>query len=790
MPKPVYLTHGFLGAMENSANLPVPEGRDSGVFTTLGSNELLFVTTPFFHLMGFAVLVTSVFLQIPCVIAPDKPMSAEFATDMLNATRPTVAAFPPSILTDMSNYTSSMESLSRLKFVYYAGGPLSFETGELISKKTRVLNFIGSSEVGFINTLLPENPEDWPYFEWNPNYGVDMQPVGDGLFEMVMRRSETRDFNGIFHTFPDLNEYHTKDLFTVHPKRPNLWRFHGRLDDVIVLSNGEKFNPVTMEETIEGHALVSRAVVVGQGRFQSALLIEPNWHLWSEEKPESELIEKVWPVVQQANHVGPAHGRIMKTKIGVSSSKKPFKTTAKGSTQRRSVIKDYETEIEDIYAKSDYENIASELPGNSSLHTVQDYVRGVVVTMLEFELADQTDFYTAGLDSLQTMQLGRLLQTAIRSHHPAESALITPQKIYANPTVEQLSQFVYAILNGSLENGVSRTEKINRLIEKYTIDLPRQTLDIESTEEHAVILTGSTGSLGNYLLNLLVNDAKVSKVYCLNRSEARERQIKSFHEKGLAFDSDAEAKVEFLTASFGSERFGLDSSKYDEMVKSVDTIIHNAWRVDFNISVDSFEDVHILGVRRFVDFSLQSAHHAHIHIVSSVSTVSAWNPANGPIPETPLEDCEVVLPQGYGESKHVAERICLEASRRSGVPTTIHRVGQIAGPTTEKGMWSPQEWLPTIIATSKAIGKVPRTLGSMAIDWVPVVSALPSPGEATLTKMINVGQTCCDNARTCRFSALCPRRSQMRCIPPVQPVGHFLEVTAPGNPRLLFCSTG
>ena len=723
MPKPVYLTHGFLGAMENSGNLPVPPGRASGIFTSLSSDDLIFVTTPFFHLMGLAVLVTSVFLQIPCAIAPDKPMSADLATEMLNATHPTMAAFPPSILTEMSNYDASMDAMERLKYVSFAGGPLSLETGEKISKRTRVVNFIGSSEAGFINTLLPENPEDWLYFEWNPYYGIDMQCAGDGLYELVFRRSDTRDFNGIFHTFPDMTEYHTKDLFTAHPTRPNLWKFHGRLDDVIVLSNGEKFNPVTMEETIEGHPLVSRAVVVGQGRFQSALLIEPNWNLWGEDKSASELIELTWPAIQKANHVGPAHGRIMKANIGLASQSKPFKTTAKGSTQRRHVIKDYENEINEIYAKSDYE-VVPELPVDASLSTVQDYVSKVVSNMLESsELSDQADFYTAGLDSLQTMQLGKVLQTAIRGHHPEESALITPPKIYANPTIEQLSRFVHAIINGSMEDGVSRMEKINGLVEKYTSSLPKQIFDVGSSDKkHAVILTGSTGSLGNYLLNLLIKDVNVSRIYCLNRSEAKDRQKKSFHEKGMVFDSHAEAKVEFLQASLGAERIGLDCSKYEEMVRSVDTIIHNAWKVDFNIYVDSFEDVHIQSVRRFVDFSLQSAHHPHIHFVSSVSTIGAWSSTNGAsIPEVSIEDSEVVLPQGYGESKHIGERICLEASRQSGVPTTIYRVGQIAGPTSEKGMWNPQEWLPTIIATSKATQKIPKALGSMPIDWIPVV---------------------------------------------------------------------
>jgi thioester reductase-like protein len=87
-------------------------------------------------------------------------------------------------------------------------------------------------------------------------------------------------------------------------------------------------------------------------------------------------------------------------------------------------------------------------------------------------------------------------------------------------------------------------------------------------------------------------------------------------------------------------------------------------------------------------------------------------------------DSNVVLSQGYGESKHVAERICLAASRRSGVSTTVYRVGQIAGPTNRNGQWNPHEWLPTIIATSKAMGKIPNRLGSMPVDWVPVVRSI------------------------------------------------------------------
>jgi thioester reductase-like protein len=179
-------------------------------------------------------------------------------------------------------------------------------------------------------------------------------------------------------------------------------------------------------------------------------------------------------------------------------------------------------------------------------------------------------------------------------------------------------------------------------------------------------------------------------------------------------------RVEFLQARFGDERLGLDETKYDELLENVDTIIHNAWKVNFNHRVEAFEQPHIEGVRRLVDFSLSSERNAHIHFISSISTIEGYS--QGPsIPEIIFNDPSSVLRQGYGESKHVSERICATASAKCGVPTSIHRVGQIGGPTTEKGMWNKQEWVPSLVASSKTIKQIPNSLGSVSVQWVPVV---------------------------------------------------------------------
>ncbi|KAJ6092951.1 hypothetical protein N7486_008240 [Penicillium sp. IBT 16267x] len=725
MPKPVPLTNGFWSALDNLDSLTWPEGRQPSLYFQLGQQGLALATTPFFHLMGMLSLVMSILYEVPAVYGPDKPLSVEYLTKMLQMTRPTTGLFPPSLLEDMSHSKEALECFKGLKSIEFGGAPLGPETGHRLRQCTQLIPVIGTSEIGWIPAVVPQDGEDWGYFEWNDSYGVNMQSVGDGLYEMViLRNPNSRALQGIFHTFPDLEVYRTKDVYTQHSTKPYLWKFNGRIDDVIVLSNGEKFNPTTMETIIEGHPLIAKAIVVGQSRFQAALLVEPN--AGTPEMDSENFIQEIWPTVQAANQTIAAHGRVMKSRIGIAPKGKTFERTPKGSLQRRSVLRNFETEINEIYQAGLEEDLDHHLPESLDRANILKYTREIISQVLEKpDVPINQDLYSLGLDSLTTMQVAKTLQRGVQHlQGKVKPGTINPQTIYSNPTVELLAGRISNFVEGKSQEAIPRDEKIQNMIEKYTSDLPEASHKTpkKSASPSTVILTGSTGSLGNYLLHDLLKDPSISKVYCLNRSDAEERQKKGLEEKGLLVDAnDWASKAEFLQASFGEAHFGLSEDKYEELLESVDTIIHNAWKVDFNHSVESFEETHIKGVRNFVDFSLKSKCNAHIHFVSSVSTVGAFTPEMGPlVPEIPMENSSVVLPQGYGESKHVAERICLEASRRSGIPTSVHRVGQIAGPTTVRGQWNPHEWLPTIIATSKAMGKIPSRLGAMPVDWVPV----------------------------------------------------------------------
>jgi nucleoside-diphosphate-sugar epimerase len=388
------------------------------------------------------------------------------------------------------------------------------------------------------------------------------------------------------------------------------------------------------------------------------------------------------------------------------------------------VLADYADEIEALYARQAQVDVA-QIGKEDSISQIQAYVTKALMEILAVSSIEKNvDIFALGLDSLQTLRLGQILQGALQSARPdIGTAAFNSQQLYSHPTISHLSEYVMNLLQNQdsqstasvSESDSEREARLSELVSKYSDNLG---------ESHTVILTGSTGSLGSYLLYELLRDHSVSKIYCLNRSaDAASRQLQSLHEKGLATFDHFPRRLEFLQAQFGEERLGLDEAKYELLLQEVDTIIHNAWKVNFNHQVESFEKPHIEGVRRMVDFSIASDKTAHIHFISSISTIEGYNPQKGPsIPEIIYDDPSVALRQGYGESKHVSERICAGASARCGVPTSIHRVGQIGGPTTEKGMWNKQEWVPSLIATSKTITQIPSSLGSVSVQWVPVVS--------------------------------------------------------------------
>ena len=657
------------------------------------------------------------------VLAPaDKPSNGHLASQIMKQYKLRALFCPPTIFEQLVAEPEGLEQAKQLDFLLYAGGPLSERTGDLLSQVTDVCQFYGSTETGAVPALVPRR-NDWASLEWHPAFGVDMQPAEDDAYEFVLRKDPNLEgHRSLSCNFPDVDEWHTRDLFRPVPGKPHLWRFHGRRDDIIVLSNGEKFNPVPSETIIAGHPLLSAALIVGLGRFQAALLIEPKNEAGVK---EADLIEEVWPTVEKANAQAPGQARITRSMIAVARTEKRFERAGKGTVIRKMTAEKFTPEIEALYSTATYKGYGPQL---ATFDDMGAYVRACVnLSFPVTELDEAEDLYVRGLDSLKTVELMSILRAGLGT---SNTSWLSTQTIYANPTIHGLSNVISRQLNPNTHSsndaqaiGQSRTANMAFLVQKYTQDLPTtisaRRVDMERSDL-TVVLTGSTGSLGTHILRALLDDPKISKIQCLNRSaDARQRQFESLRRLGSSHALDSPS-VEFMKVEYGQILLGLAEKQYKKLTSSVDIIIHNAWKVDFNHSLESFEPFHIRGVRNLIDWSASSSRHPHIIFISSISSIGNWKhgPSGRQIDETPIASHDSAQEMGYGESKNVAECILDIANKQAGVPVSILRLGQIAGPVTTSGIWNEAEWFPSLVKTSQSQGCIPNYLPK--IDWIPV----------------------------------------------------------------------
>ncbi|KAI1123318.1 nonribosomal peptide synthetase [Nemania abortiva] len=738
LPKPFIAMHGLLTAFD--AYHDFPEWNGCRTFTQVWSEGLkrLFTPFPLFHAGGIYLFMSRVIYWGNTVAfgMADRPLSPDLAVECLKSLDVESALLPPVILEYMSQSPVGIQALSRLKMVFFGGGELATYAGdELVKHGVTLVNSIAATEFSPFTNYVIKKPELWQYFMIKSDtIGIDWRLLDgyDDVYRLIFaRQSPQPGLQTCFYALPDEQELDTKDLFKPHPTLPDHWLYYGRSDNIIVLSNGEKLNPASIESLIERHPLVKGALVVGSGRFQIALLIEPAKPLVDGQET-TELIEAVWPTVVCANEETVAHGRLAKEFIMISDPKKPLPRGGKGTIQRANAIKLYQEQIDQLYAnvgKAESGTATYQLDVGSEL-AFTECIRKAFETSLRSrsKIELDTDLYTAGIDSLQVINVCRQLKSglAVAGLHDV-AAVVTIATIYKQRTPRHLGSHLYSLINqrvndNPVQNQKHESKTMELMWRKYTESLPQPKPNRHTavTEGQNVILTGSTGMLGSYMLAQLLSDPHVAHVHCLNRARdgGVEQQEKSMMLRGLPVNF---SKCIFHAADMSQEDFGLGHGTYDSLLREVDRIFLVAWPVNFNLPFDSYEP-HIRGVRNVANFASTASKRVEVTFISSIDTCSGWDAAQGPVPEARLEDLS--LPStGYGRSKLVASLVLEDAAKAGDFPATVIRVGQIAGSESEThlGVWNRHEWIPSIIASSLYLKALPKNLGQKnMINWMPI----------------------------------------------------------------------
>ncbi|KAI5121945.1 hypothetical protein M0805_002017 [Coniferiporia weirii] len=737
-PKPIYFTQKSL--IVNSSFPCFGE-------TDLAGSIFAVHAVPMFHAMGMILVLYAVTSGL--VAAAFKPQSPAIIPNPVNVIKSVISLksdyifISPTFPETWSHDSSYVEALAQTKGIIFGGGPLSKEAGDyLVSRGVNVLSVLASTQVTGMSVFVQKPPrEDWEYFQFSPIRETHFIDNGNNEYEAVILATETFRPNVINTTVDGQEAYATSDLVTPHPTKKGYWKIVGRTDDQIMHSTGEKTNPGPLEAMLSRDPFVHGAVIFGRGRFHCGILVQPKVPFAFDPSDMKKVVEfrnLIWPTIEAMNAYAPSHSRIFKEMILVTSPEKPLLYTPKGSLRRQAVLDKYAAEIDAIYAAVD-ESAQDDIAGpvDWSVPNTTDFVGKVIEKTLKKSggnIPEDADLFEFGLDSLQATWIRNTLLRVLRETHPAVARKLSATFVYDNPTILGLSKYISANVTGTTaanSGGVEeKRRELQALVSKYTTAFPEfkpsPVRQLNRADGDVVLLTGSTGSLGSNILAKLIQNAGVVHVYTMSRpsssgTSVKERHVAAFTREGLDVELLDDPKVEFLQGDPSHADLAIDPALYEEMQSSVTHVIHNAWRVNFNVAVTSFES-NIRSVRNFVDFSLggRGAVPAHVLFVSSVGVFQNFD-GSSLGPEEHLARPDSALGTGYAESKWVSEQILQKASASTPLSTTVVRCGQMTGGPS--GAWNDHEWFPSLIKSSIALGKVPIMEGFQTVSWITAYDA-------------------------------------------------------------------
>ncbi|KAF9737834.1 hypothetical protein PMIN02_001133 [Paraphaeosphaeria minitans] len=743
IPKPLIWTHETIARHQNYCALEPPSGFQS--IDKLHQGKRMLNAFPPFHAAGIAIHLVH---SPPFGTVSIAPLSgalptAESIVQALKTTKVDVAFLVPSIIADISQKPELLDYCAEnLELILYAGGDLPQAIGDKIAAKMPIQNNHGASEFGLIAQLrAPKMTRlDWHYVLPHPQLGCVFEENSPGLYELVFKKDPRYEKHMMPFTIGPVlkgqDEYRTKDLFVKHPTIPDCWAWKARADDIIVFLNGEKTNPVSMEQSvISSNEDVVQTLAFGMQRFQAGLLVEPSPRLGDlNEADQAEFVDKIWPSIDRANQSAPAHARVEKAMVILTRPDKLMSRSGKGTIQRQRTLAMYAAEIDDVYVKADTVLTGIE---HASLDTkdaaqVAEWLKRVLSQIEPALLEDEgKTFFDKGMDSLMGVRLVRALR------HGLGQPEVELSVVYNNPSLELLTQY---IVNGKeagdatdgAPNGTTKftheVSEINSLLEEYEpviTQIGQQARSAGESKGEIAVLTGSTGSLGTHLLDSLLSNPAISHIYCLNR---RENAKKIHATKTQGWDSKFSQqgdRVTFLQAALHEPNLGLEQKTYETIRSTATLIIHNAWTVNFILPLKAFRSQFdgLLNLFRLAGSRSDPPRLLYISSISSVAQLPRVSSALS-IPEEVVRDSNAPYEIGYAKSKLVSELLCDAAARTLDISVYFARVGQIAGAVGEgvDAAWSTAEWLPGLVVTSISLGLLPDDLGAELnqVDWMPV----------------------------------------------------------------------
>jgi len=497
LPRPIHYTHKRLLA------------------TMLTAQSLIaFQSVPLFHAHGFISFIQAIYTR-KCIYLFNGhvPQTHDTVTAAIRAANPEIVWTVPYVLKLLCEKSDGVEVLKKCKVVSCSGSRCPDELGDLLTKegihfgtvfgawvallslsriflapnspevRKGVLLTRYSTEVALILTSLNRPKEDkaWNYLRPPPHIApfIKMKPIDGPICECVVLDGHKGKMTSNSNDPP--NSFHTKDLFIAHPTIPNAWKFVGRLDDRVTLTNGEKVLPLPIEGRIQQDPLVREAVVFGIDRPVPGLLLFKAEN--ARELSDEEFLDRVWSAIEDANSRAEGFSQISREMVLILGADVECPTTDKSSIKRAQVYREFKGVIDGVY-----ERLESSQEGTLILagEELEQWIMAAF-EKLGVHLKDrEDDFFSAGVDSLKAIQMRGLI---IRNLDLCGNASKCPSMVvYDSGNVEKLAKALLDIRNGRTSvTGADEVWEMENLIEEYSHFVKRQS-DGGKTPESKVVV--------------------------------------------------------------------------------------------------------------------------------------------------------------------------------------------------------------------------------------------------------------------------------------------------------------
>ena len=282
-------------------------------------------------------------------------------------------------------------------------------------------------------------------------------------------------------------------------------------------------------------------------------------------------------------------------------------------------------------------------------------------------------------------------------------------EVYEYPTIGELAEY----LQHRGPNMESRAALAEDSILDPEISPKGAVRTTRLSEASSVLVTGSTGFLGAFLLDeLLRTTGKDTRYYCLvrdrtsGRGRPGNRVVETLKFYGLAGQSE-EDRIIPVPGDLTQPCLGLEDGQYRELADKIDLVFHCAASVNYAYPYSAAKSHTVGGTLEMLKFAC-SVTTKPIHYISS----NGIFPGGDDAPYLENNDIDGFLDRmegGYNQAKWAAERLVWQAASR-GLPVCIFRPGNI-GHHSATGAVNPNDFLSLIIKACARLGCAPLAPG-------------------------------------------------------------------------------